>query len=792
MAIAQSHSSRFGNEASASGTARLFIVFADVVDDPSTAYVPGWNPNELPRYKDSVVDYAMSNSLVSYCSRLFQDASFGRLNVIGDYYPTLLTFYSSEISADDKTGVKAVASRLDRMLSPILTAHGYELSDFDLWDLSVDYKYKQKPNVDNNNIDFLVVVWRHNSHFRSERSGGKTGRVRNTTIMGKGVDHYIVVYYDKASECLSHEFSHILLGGNEYHTGGAGAGIGHFLSNIGGYGILSSFNNNLLSCNAWDRWWLGWKPLDKQYYISALTTDGNDLIETETDLVYGEQLSNNEFILRNFLTSGDAIRIKFPYLKSIKNSTENQYLWIENHQILPQSIEYDTSKPTGIRFNIQIGNDDLYQYYNNSRTNYYVPLSCFGNYDFYYQYNPENVPLNGNITDYYTATTFSSKANPFSGYHLSMLPAMDFMIPHNDTIQGKEYVNVYDVYYNGNQILTGHPVFGNLYDVFPIGTTLSLATNPSATPLLTHNVMDRRNDLTELNIDAKDNRYIFLNGLRVDILEQLADGSIRVRIVWDDYDVNQDVRWCDSIVLNERVYLKPGKTITIDQGLTPVQATKPVFFNGEKIFADPTVFTCKNGSLFRQEKNSTVDVVNNSTLMLEHGSVYEIGDNAVLNIRDGATLCVKSGATLKVLGRGHVEVRNGGYICIEDGAEIILDEALSVVNLRLGHHTGLNPAVHGTTGVNCMDDLQEIIVHGDGHINVFDNDIWIQNETISSDRNVYGVKVFVGHHVTTEIIFGNVIIDNDATLIIDSEQEVLLDNGFQVEPGASLEVRRTP
>lgn len=70
--------------------------------------------------------------------------------------------------------------------------------------------------------------------------------------------------------------------------------------------MLSSYNNNLNFCNGWDRWWLGWKNPDHTYYISARDTDSN---EVDADLTYGQPLENNEFILRDFATLGDAIRI---------------------------------------------------------------------------------------------------------------------------------------------------------------------------------------------------------------------------------------------------------------------------------------------------------------------------------------------------------------------------------------------------------------------------------------------------------------------------------------------------
>jgi len=44
-----------------------------------------------------------------------------------------------------------------------------------------------------------------------------------------------------------------------------------------------------------------------------------------SDIVYGDSLADNEFILRDFATWGDAVRIKLPH---IAQGVKNQYLWI--------------------------------------------------------------------------------------------------------------------------------------------------------------------------------------------------------------------------------------------------------------------------------------------------------------------------------------------------------------------------------------------------------------------------------------------------------------------------------
>ena len=774
---------------SPTGTFRIYFVFVDVDDDPYNKPIPGWEVNQLPRYKDSIIDFSVASNMQFGISKFYQQASFGSLNVVGDYCRKMLHLSQVNINNEDEYSyyIDTVIKYMNRWpADSIITFHGLQLSNFDNWSFSS--QYTQHNNCSDNYLDMFAIVWRRNSKFRDNRDGGQSHYYsRNIPLHNlSGVNYWMNIYTDNVAGCMRHEFAHDLLGGNSYHTGGAGAGVGNFLSNIGGYSILSSFNRNLYSCNGWDRWRLGWKNPDNQYDISARSaTDGS---EVEADLVYGETLTESEFVLRYFIKYGDAIRIKLPYLQTLRPNAKNQYLWIENHQLLPGSIEEDDSKPKGIRFNIQIGNDqqDVFA----SRTNYFVPLSSFGNYDFDYFCNPANVPFLEPRRSYYTAATQTQSANPFTGYHLSMSPAID-TTPTDNVIGSKEYVDVWNVLYNGEEILTGHPVFGSPYDAFYVGQSLRLASNPPSTPLITYNsrFYINRDIQNPANPGSDDNRHIFLNGLRIDIVEQYPEdeGSIKVRIRWDDFDVDRDVRWCDSIILTEQVILKTGHTITLDQGLTPVQPNNPMTFNNKSIFADPTVFTCMDGSLFKQEPLTTVNVINNSTLEVESGATYEVGDNAVLNIGEGATLHLKQGSTLRVKGRGHIEINTRGYICIEDGANIILENTLSVVNLHDNCFFGTR---YNSVQSNCTSvPLTQFPYAGNGSINVFSGNTYIQNRTFNQDIYFTGDTIRAGHHVTNQTPTGNVIILNDTDVILDGDDAIYLEAGVEVKKGGTLEAR---
>lgn len=787
--IHSQQNARNGYTYAPTGEIRLFIVFADVVNDTFSGTIPHWQPGCLPEYADEIIDDNNQGSLLSYISRYYDELSFGTFRITGDYYPHLLEFNSSEIQ---NNGFNQVVNYLNNLSgNDIATKNGHFLSDFDRWSFSSPREYYPKQQIPDNLIDMMVIIWRRNSKYRSKRDGGSC-IPGNTAIQIKnfsGVNGYAILYSDDASGVLRHEFGHALIGHNSYHTGGAGTSAsGHFLPSVGGYSILSSHNHNLESCNGWDRWRLGWKRPEKVYEISALNTDGS---EANTDIVYNQSLQAREYILRDFATYGDVVRIKLPYLNDENTQIRNQYLWIENHQIKNTSIEFGDNRPKGIRFNIQVGNDELNNHLGNSRTNYIVPLSSFGNHDFYF--DTMNVPDPNKYTNYYRAFAYKSTSNPFCGYHPAMMPAIDF--DGDDEIKPKEFVVIWKLFFENILKVNSWTVYGNDYDAFRVGSKISIYSNPPTTPLMTYRtgVRPTGNGLGDIypTPAPDDNRNIWLNGLSVEILDEFSNGDIKIRICFNDYKVKSNVRWCGPIMHSERVELQPSCIIDLDYGLSPTRPNNPSFVNGENVFASPTSFICRNNSFFKQESASTVNVKNLSALVLESGSLYEIEDGAVLNINSSGTLHVKSGATLRVKNTGHVEIQRGAYICIEDGANIELVDELSAINLRQGHQLGLNPETFSEQSNCTTTPLTNfpLVTGSNGHFHVFGGNRFIQDTTYYGNAYEVGNTIRAGYNVTLLKSPGDVIFESGSHVIMDAEDDVLLKSGVKVKQGAILEVR---
>ena len=145
-----------------------------------------------------------------------------------------------------------------------------------------------------------------------------------------------------------------------------------------------------------------------------------------------------------------------------------------------------------------------------------------------------------------------------------------------------------------------------------------------------------------------DNRRIYLNGLSVEVLEQREDGSIKVRIRWDDFDVPTNVRWCGDIVLQEKVIVKRGGSITLDQGYSAQIVEKPQVIDGKDVFAEPTILEVDSGATLKLEK---------------FGNLW---------IKDGSTLLVRKGASIEMASQASITVERGGHIMVENGARLVL------------------------------------------------------------------------------------------------------------------------
>jgi hypothetical protein len=631
-------------------TVRILLVYAEVVYDPDEpGVVEGWKPGTFPPRPSIFFDPSITEGkpITGMMTKYYHEASFGRFVLLGDYYPELISVNFSELTGD---GFLQVIDKLNSAPgTDIVTANGFSLArgDFDHFTSASGYGMPKDPYPDNF-TDMIMILWRVNSRITTTSSAGfcVPSRYQHPFKSSLGFNAYSCFVIKGASAYMGirHEFSHTLLGGNNFHTGGAGAGTKTFMSSAGGYAMLSSWDRSSPVYNGLDRKRLGWKAAGNIYELSCRNPD--DLSELNSDLVYGQEFTQgtNEFLLRDFVTSGDVIRIELPHLQDDNPKINQQWLWLENHQMKDGAIDHAPVLGKGIYAYVQVGKEALSgkEVYSGN-CNYTWPLSAFGNYDFFIDTLAKSVIAR------------EDHINPFTGYNFLIHGAYD-LPPCNNLISRDELFFPEKVIVNSKTLdessfrYRTDPLFGSVFDVFLPGMKIGIGENPAAVPVLTYTTpgyaMQRPGGPA-----VYDNRTVYLNGLSIEILEQYENGAVRLKILWDDYSVSEDTRWCGDMVLTEQILLQEKCTVRIDQGLTPQRPKEPQALHGQMIFADPSVLTCRQGSRMIMEGKSSLVLENNSKLILEPGSFMEIGPHARVLVLGQSALIVEPGAELIVHGK---------------------------------------------------------------------------------------------------------------------------------------------
>ncbi len=799
----------YGKVFTPKGNIRVLIVFVSFGEPYDSQELDGWPvDSDLPDWasdSNSKVFYhdfsEFSNDIYSDTNRnsvsnYYYQMSNGSFKLIADYYPSRIVV---NVSSNDQW-------------RDIHKKVLYKISDSVNWE-SYDNRLNN-PNFQCDNsetgsdhkIDYIVFCHRFSwgwdtiphAHLLYKDATGfaSTDFIHPVHYIHVG-DNYIVdnCGYTQITGNTSplgtfvHETGHSVYEAPHYEGGNKVTGK-YFYQSVAGWGMMHSSPNR--SCAmGWERYILDWSPQISAGGIASDIASADDLAAT-----------NGIFTIRDFITTGDAIRIRVP-----ADDTTYQYLWLENHQCI-STFDGSTNRGTFCGDSIEEYKCGLVAYvedYSRAKDNYYNLfyngnairwLSRNGDFDFGYYptpIHPNEYCLNE------TFAFYKQLANPIGGQNVNELIRHDFNnnghIEYNDGSGNSPYV-INNGTKNESVALIqvdSEPPTAKYYTgkgmQFQKGDKVGIARNPCV-----------KNNPTYDTINLILGDY-YLNGISFEILNQATDGSLMVKIRMDDVDIDQDVRWAAaSIVLKDittdsrpDVDVQPSVTVNIDRSGTPNRHRNPdnpgQTSSTIEDFITPTTFRCLENSYFKQEAYSTVNVINKSTLVLDSGSVYEVNDHAALNIEQSGTLVVRSGATLHVKGAGHVEVKNGAYICVENGANVILEDTLSALNLRPGCHTTLNIPVNGSLNCNCITTpnvniASNGIIHDD-----YNGNRCIQNIIYTNDAYETGDAIKAGYDVCPEHPFGDVNVTNGAHVIIDAEGDVTLDNRVCVELGSSLEVR---
>lgn len=671
--------SEFGWALSPRDTLRILIFYVEIDYEEVTGleqHPDGskvWAVGELPDYADALFDAHYLEKPVGLMTQYYREISLGNLVVLGDYYPELITMKHSEVGNSPPSVLRHITQRFEND-SLLTTRHGFSLSDFDYRVQSPGIgKRKEWVAEGFEGVDHVMVVLRNYHRIPSEtgqaspsssiRLGGK--RANTNSIFGGGRKVPFGI--------MRHELNHLFLGSNNFHCGGGNSPMfsSYFLHVQGGWSMMGAAHSSLLTCSGWDRHRLGWKAEGNEYLISARSLTGS---EVHADLDPTIDSRPREFILRDFVTTGDALRIKLPFIPEDKFQ---QWIWIENHG----TARYNNSPfdryqygdrdctadvPSGLFMALQAdaSQKEGKAVFQSVRADYLRPIPANGFYDA--QWDPTPLKLDAyciNGVDYPPYALQRKFENPLSGNHEQEMHMRDFEEPYG-VLDAKDIVHP-----NTRIVPGGHQRFnfmGGRDHAFHTGgnTRLGIGTNPSSASMLT-----KVNNRRPARPHPQDNEAVYLSGVAVEILETLPDGAIHLRVYFDDHLLENDRRWAGpKIVLSN--HRKEGADLTVEGSLTLARGETPTRLNdpdtlsdGKVVFSDPTLLTVQTGA--EMEVQGRLNLLDDSKLHIEEGALLTVSRGSKVVVAGQTVLVAHPGAHIE--GRGRFRIgRNAAVHCADE------------------------------------------------------------------------------------------------------------------------------
>ncbi len=656
------------------------------VNDWNTVLLEGINqnpPNYLRKLFDTEYD---SKNLYGCITRLYGESSFYELKITGDF--VVVNIKESQVlklGAFNENNIEHAVVKFINERGGLQTMYGHD-------DIAY-YDYGNKGEV-----GFVEFFFRN---ITKQYGGDDAGNGYFTTSILRGEKILIGGKYYSFSglgtaQCVGtrdistnptgivqHEISHSFFGPNSFHTSGGNhrrsSEYMPFLGIQGGYGLMGGAGSGLVSCNGYERLRMHWLHESNRnnngWWIVARNQNDKPI---NADIAKDD--GTQTFILRDFVTYGDAIRIKLPYKDSDKAS--NQYIWIENHQsgrngkldFLQYSNESECRPQdvSGVYMYYQVGRDVLSGtqsevFFSNERDNLRViPAEGYWNYKKLKADTAFNMRCISwsNHTDYYSR----EEENPFGGCHDQ---ERMFFPPDEAEMLSTSFEKAVGRKTIGRQIIDSLAGNGDARDMFCTHAKLNMGTNPSTCNTRTYYTSMSQSKCEYKSQSARNNQTTYLSGLGIEITP-LDNGNYRIDVRWDDYEITSDAIWTGRIALREKAVLAEKKEILLTQNKMPAQAVRDSISH---YFAKPTEFVCENGSEFIQQSGSSVMAEDLSTLILEGGSTYRIEGKSRLKIDKtsklvlGGTLIVGDGAQVIIKNKnGLVDV--GGKILIEGRGKV--------------------------------------------------------------------------------------------------------------------------
>ncbi len=682
------YDARNGGSVYPHGVYRILNIYVNIVYDQTPErdpffgqQTPNWeagDPDKLndhpPVYLDRFLDtgrYAQPRGIMT---RLFAEASLGHFILLGDF--VVVNIRQSEIAPGQKgrdfgnADVIRSALRKIEQLGGVKTIYGHNrIADYDRFEKgNPGQPKKMQPNGKPDIVMFCMrnttrgtdargKSFNYGQHKNGEGNAYEgnacskcsllmEGQYMNneiTTSQNVGVNDMSQVY----KNISFHEFAHCLFGGNGFHTsGGNHFGTGNaavFMGLQGGYGLMGGANSSLICVNGYERWRMGWLDTISNPEGWAISANGRKGDISRAD---GPQ----QFQLRDFISTGDALRIQLPYTDA---GAENQYLWLENHQVgrnnkldFLQYSNEDACRPAGrpgIYAYVQVGKDRLQggnpgDVYPGDQTDNLRMLTAKGNWDMRLEGLHDTVKcIAWNAAQ---PSVSYRRENPFCG--ANDLQSLMFDVSGKaEKIDAKTLCTYPWILRNAGLSGNSLPFMGDDETAFAGRQALDMCSNPAAVNVITCYTSQYNANFTPHK--KSNNKNIYLSGLSIE-MAPMSDGVMQVDVRWDDYHARRNARWTGPVVLKEQLIVDPGVTLTLDQNETPVQ------FERDSIsgyFSPITTLRCESGSSLMLKAKSKLVLDRNSQLILREGSTLILEKKSKLILKRGSKLLIDGGKVIR-------------------------------------------------------------------------------------------------------------------------------------------------
>ncbi|MBK9761669.1 MAG: hypothetical protein IPO90_17320 [Flavobacteriales bacterium] len=313
----------------------MLVLFAEIEHDKNPGKNPAnyaaehWPKGQLPTWKDNLFDPLPSAQPTAMITRYFHDVSLGDYTVLGDYVDRMFTLKESEyaeVGSAHSIGSVTVKEANKRMDS-LIPKHGLHRR---LRPWAGRWEGRGFPKVNKpdspHKYDHVMVIARNSglTHGQGSTDQGSPGRLwgyeSDTQSRFGGMNAL-------PFEILQARIQPPAIGRQQLPQRRRECGPVRQLYIVHARWMEpdGAANSSLLTCSAWDRDAAGWKGQGAPYRVNA-HDPSNAFIDADLDPIAGD---TGLFILKDFVTTGDALRIRMPFLPE---GEYRQWLWVENHQ----------------------------------------------------------------------------------------------------------------------------------------------------------------------------------------------------------------------------------------------------------------------------------------------------------------------------------------------------------------------------------------------------------------------------------------------------------------------------